>query len=150
MSDLTVKPYTPNFTVADVVAKVRELAAANPTFEYRSHERQVALPASPTCSYLPDEWNPLGCIVGAALRSLGVPEDVLRSHEGLGAGPMLSALFGDRVDHVVDDWFTVLQQAQDTGHPWGEAVATADEYLHDDYADELPSWMPQGIFSPEG
>ena len=68
-----------------LVADVRAFAKLAPDFKY-THNTDTDDDGtfSSVCSYPPDEYNPLGCIVGAALREQGVvPSEEGRFAENL-------------------------------------------------------------------
>lgn len=89
-----------------------------------------------TCEYTPNALNPdCGCIVGEALRWLGVPIHILEllDSQSLGSwGVFASALDDVLRDHVApgavrSDWVSRVQHYQDEGHSWAQAVALADQ-----------------------
>jgi hypothetical protein len=110
-----------DFTTKDVVREVRRIAAENPDFVYTPSLNGI-------CSYHATEGNPQGCIIGAALKSLGVDVDVL-------AGPantILRHLGLEGVFYIEDvsreaEWVQTVQSCQDCRKPWGEAVSLASE-----------------------
>jgi hypothetical protein len=112
-----------NFTLDDVVAKVREVAAERPTYVY-NNEGMSGYTSS--CFYRHGENRDRpGCIVGQALDRLGyvVPEMMEGSH----ATFVLHEIFGgpsDSEDRV--RWVRNVQRAQDDGKTWAEAVEKAD------------------------
>jgi hypothetical protein len=114
MSDTKV-----NFTLDDVVAKVREVAAERPTYVYDNGTGGELS----SCFYRhgADRSEP-GCIVGQALDRLGyvVPE----LWEGTNASSLLQSIFPevDRVDSRIF-WVRSVQSAQDGGMSWADAVA---------------------------
>jgi hypothetical protein len=101
---------------------VRALAAANPDFVYTDPDSEVG-----GCSYFPDEMNPQGCIIGAALREHGLISDDPSDSEdidGTGAFVVLHSLLD--FPEVSDSWFQLVQSNQDQGASWSEAVRLAD------------------------
>ena len=134
----------PSITPANLEQAVRELAAENPDFIYRS----VGFDGG--CHYFPTPpANPLGCIIGAAVRRLG--HDLSQECEGEGAEAVLSDIWGSTFHrsgeapyelvrrHLATNWFGRVQVLQDRGHPWLTAVSTAD-------ADGYPkpsTWIPE-------
>lgn len=108
------------FTAADILREIHALAAERPDFVYEN-------PAdSGKCLYAhrdteTGELSP-GCIVGAALHKLGVPLETLRS---FGSRPAVALCINElglarsgALDRICD-----VQRRQDSGMPWGEAVA---------------------------
>lgn len=88
------------------------------------------------CMYVhtDDAGNPRpGCIVGHVLHRLGVPLDVLASHEKNGAMGMINAL---QARHVISMTETVrcmlhnMQSDSDDGRPWGAIVSENIEAYH--------------------
>jgi len=118
-----------DFTVTDVVAKIRSLAAARPEFTYDPPEN---LPVSgPTCHYVHETNAELvgGCIVGKALLSLGVDAVTLHEYDG-GTGANGSTVIIETLGEVIDrpslDWIDSVQNQQDNGKEWQQAVDYAD------------------------
>ena len=128
----------PELTVEAVVAEVRKVAAERPDFIYTDQPERVAradkLKMSHTslgCSYIgafpadPGE-SPVGhrCIVGQALKRLGVLDADLEPAEGQSASSLLTFIKG--TSPIGSAWLNMLQGAQDTGRSWSKAVAHAD------------------------
>lgn len=117
------------FTSQDVLDKVIEIGNRFPDFVYTDQGD------THTCSYLhagfrdPDEENTLdfvpgqGCIVGQALRALGVTVDDLKEFDngGYSAGGVLGRLIGFDADDIIKA-LNEIQNLQDLGKSWGEAV----------------------------
>lgn len=107
-----------------VEAEVRRLAAEHPT---RVYDRGLGR-SEAGCSYNPDERNPDGCIIGAALRACGVDTSSLRGTiDQIGFG-----IFGGTTalsDMSLNRWFDGVQFAQDIGATWGDAVRVTDDAL---------------------
>ncbi len=108
---------TKTLNIPALIAAVRELAAEEPGFIYRFYADDPKL----ACSYFPNEKNPKGCIVGAAIR-LVAPDFDLQPWEGQNAGDVV----GDFATEEQSNWFNHVQGEQDAGKPWGEAVRLAD------------------------
>ncbi len=117
-------------TIFDVATEIRRLAAEQPGFAYRPEQGSVS------CYYFPDERNPCGCIVGGAMRPLGLDLDDKR-FKGLGAESAIRIRFGD-LDMPLDDeedppvrhalsWINHVQSMQDARNTWGVSVADADD-----------------------
>ena len=98
--------------------QVRNAAAAFPDRTYQS--------AGGACQYSPDDRNPSGCIVGLAMRRLGVDLDG-ESFEAVGAVTAVSCRLSRDLDVRFQDWLGTVQAAQDAGDMWANAVAHADE-----------------------
>lgn len=109
-------------------AAVRKLAADNPTFVYT---RCTTDDHMASCLYRPTEHNPQGCIIGAALQTLGKP--VRQSLEGDGATAVIGAMLGIGVgvhgETVVSPWYNYVQRGQDDGMTWAAAVVYADTQM---------------------
>jgi hypothetical protein len=115
-----------NFTLDDVVAKVREVAAERPTYVYNNEGMSEY---SSSCFYRHGEYGERpGCIVGQALDRLGyvVPE----VDEGTNAGVVLGGLFdlSDDDNGLKANWVWKVQKEQDGGKSWGDAILEADSY----------------------
>lgn len=119
------------FTAEDVVAEVRKIAAEMPDFVYTDQGADLG-PGEFTapCSYLGrsvgDEQGQ-ACIVGTALQRLGVSRDDLLEQEGNCALDAVRLLLSPTEPRLpVRYWLAHVQQAQDTGFSWGDAVRMAD------------------------
>lgn len=122
--------------MALVYTKVKELADQHPD---RIYQRRDEVANGARCSYHPDERNPDGCIMGAALRAAGysLPESMEGGITGVmvrvGYGPEYEGLTYQRQDEVHGwfegaalGWFSVVQGKQDEGKlTWAECVAAA-------------------------
>lgn len=115
-----------NFTVADVVNQVRNLAAGSPEYVYWAPEEPAAN-GMPGCSYV-NGVGGKGCIVGQALTNLGVTKDELAKHEGTRAGVVVPYLLGVEEGTQKLAWLDAVQARQDDGCEWAEAVAHADAH----------------------
>lgn len=113
---------------------VRELAKANPDFVYSRGEEENTV-----ASYAPDKRNPQGCIMGAALRvawdgSVPVIADIMRAREGEPITYILADLglvgMAERNDDGAQ-WFLRVQQSQDDGHTWADAIEWADSEVNE-------------------
>lgn len=114
------------FTVDDVMAQVRALAAERPDYVYR--------PVAPgaLCSYVTGQ-DGQGCIVGQALMRLGVPKERLAASEAdegtaVPADELLQDLLDlDTAAMATNEvgWIMSVQTGQDSGETWGKAVAYA-------------------------
>lgn len=66
-----------------------------------------------------------GCIVGHVLHKAGVPLETLTEHETRPAGFVLRSLEDFDLDHNTLRLLDDVQERQDRGVPWGEAVQQA-------------------------
>ena len=108
-------------TVLQVQAEIRKLAQEQPDFVYKRPE------SSSFCLYVheaSDGSKTPGCIVGHALHRLGFSFDELEI--GGTAGEALHRLGISDWDKDTVVWITRVQGEQDTGIPWGQAVARTD------------------------
>lgn len=108
-----------NFTAQDVLNKVIEIGNRFPDYSYMSPNDGLD-----TCRYT-NGADGQGCIVGQALRALGVPYDVLaRYDQGLGASASLVAeeILHEDIGEKIAERLDNIQAAQDSGYPWGECV----------------------------
>ncbi len=103
--------------VSEIIREVKRLAAESPDNVYN--------PNGAGCSYtLGDNTNgSRGCIVGQALKALGVDLAALR--EGI------IEVCLNRIPHESDVdngilWLAGVQGCQDSRNPWGEAVLNND------------------------
>lgn len=107
----------------DVVAAVRTIAAEHPD---RVYNREFT---DAPCKYAPDDANPFGCIMGFAIRLLGESTD--EGDEGRSVGSLLTrrgvrVVDGNNFDIPEVLWLRVVQQMQDRGKTWANAVAAAN------------------------
>lgn len=119
-------------------AEVRRIAREDPEHIYEPPPETIdeyGAMRGGDCSYLPDDNNPQGCLIGAALRAVGVTptedfegnaanqviEDILATIE-----VTIEGRFEDKVE-----WFRLVQSAQDEGTAWGKAVEHADKEKDD-------------------
>lgn len=106
-------------TVTDIIAKVREIAAAEPDFMYPQ--------TGGTCTY--NESSPYDdvrtpqCIFGKALTQLGIP--VPDQFEGRGIQTVLVKMNIPFTEEQ-EQWMRIVQGHQDDHVPWGHAVQAAD------------------------
>lgn len=128
--------------VSVLEAEVRKLVASQPEFVY---------PTAPgiDCHYLPDSIPMLdesptgretyrrvkrpGCIFGQALLNVGLNSDLLMEVEDAPISDVLDwmvdlgLLDADVHDLHFHDWALVVQESQDNGTPWGDALDRADQ-----------------------
>lgn len=110
-----------------LVDAVRKLAAENPDFMYTRQDASNPTPDEvfAACNYYPTEGNPQGCIIGAAMRSLGHDLDA-PAWRCIAAYEALGDTFGEAIDHGTQAWATAVQANQDAGMTWSQAVRAAD------------------------
>jgi len=111
------------FTYQDVYNKILELGNRFPNFNYKEQS------AGESCSYLGqniadslDLYTGQGCIVGQALRALGVSRDDLFPFEGETADYVLNKLIPNESDPALSRKIANIQANQDCGHTWGRAI----------------------------
>lgn len=110
------------FTIDQLIAKVRELAAKHPATKYVPPGHYTG------CKYTKGEaGGGCGCLLGQALVSLQPDLLPLLMHLDAKENVTIDDLL---VDHISIDgfvpWLTEVQQNQDMGKTWSVAVATAD------------------------
>lgn len=126
------------YTTKDVLDAVLKIGNANPGFTYTPYgvdddgKPIFVEPGKGSCNYLPDERNPQGCIVGAALTSLGLIDP--DSFEGEGEKAHVVVRRALSLDEAQDDQdeddpvlatINRIQGYQDAGEPWGVAIKGA-------------------------
>lgn len=112
------------FTHEQLVSEVRKLAAERPDFTYKTPEWEIS------CLYWHKETGTPGCIFGHALANLGV--DVSRITRSNAIDIALPEIIGNDYYKIPSDirmWFNQVQEYQDVGISWGEAVVDADKYI---------------------
>lgn len=117
--------------VKDIVKAVREIAAEDPDYRYNPHYDPEDMSPTMMCSYINNmDGEPGGCIVGRAMRAVGVPKSRLLKAEGVGVMSLLIDFEDDHetYEYSIEEaaWLREVQNAQDTGETWGEAVTAAD------------------------
>ena len=106
-----------------IEAEVLRLADAYPDTIYDAPEE--SLWNTPKCSYIHGKAGPSeGCIFGQALQNLGVPQFVLKYHDGT-IGPIDSLCKALNLPYR--DYWGSIQSKQDCGKTWGEAVQVLKE-----------------------
>lgn len=101
-----------------LIAAVRTLAEEHPNRFYDYGELN-------NCEYFPNEGNPYGCIIGAAVRNeFGTNELDDPKYSGVPAGTALPSV-GSFSSRVLS-WADTVQSKQDFGKAWSEAVSFAD------------------------
>jgi hypothetical protein len=109
----------------DLVEAVREQAKMYPDRVYQAGPAGV-------CTYLPSEHNPdFGCIVGEALLWLGVPRELVTEMNTSGGWARRADRIRPTLGNLVAEaalrstWVAQVQQYQDEGKTWAEAVRMA-------------------------
>jgi len=117
--------------LTDLVDAIRKLGANYPDAIYEESDG--------TCSYSqgnvvdgPDQQ--IGCIVGQAAASIGVPYEVLVDGGEEGSDVFIDRLINeglikpDSYDNGKAHWINSVQGSQDGGTEWGEAIRQADTW----------------------
>lgn len=120
-------------TATQVIEEVRRLAEEQPDFVYSDQEGA----GGGECSYFgcsAGDSSGQACIVGQGLASLNVDMSDLKRKEDTGHGMAIAtALEGGVVDIPYTEeeakWLGDVQNHQDGGKPWAQAVALADKAL---------------------
>lgn len=116
-------------SLQDLKKKVEEIAAR--------HKRGVYNPRTGICSYstgiVKDGPQTKGCLLGQALREMGILARVVR--KGLDKKTVRNILPhvcfkkdldpGDSYNESLVDWMCDVQVSQDEGSPWGSCVKSA-------------------------
>ncbi len=118
-------------TYRQLAYAMRRQATADPHYRYvprRMKAGSAMRGFSMDCHYLPDEHNPKGCLVGAALVELGTPPEALVPYD---EDPLSDLVVAGIIDIELDDalyreWVLAAQEAQDWGYEWSDAIAKAD------------------------
>lgn len=124
---------TPEKFIPALMTEMRRLADEDPNFIYTEQTED-----SVECSYLGQSTDEphLGrpCIVGQAMQNLGVTKTFLETVEGdeardaigkhLDPNSVISSHFENMLKSI-----NKVQDSQDRGAPWGEAVRHLDRYL---------------------
>jgi hypothetical protein len=126
---------TTQLVIENLVAKVRELARKRPNNIYQpvQTEPKGYIPSF-RCTYLGGTCTDgtVGCLVGQALAAIGFTISRLESVDKLPIEEALEKLIArDREltskEYDQINWLNAVQTAQDTGKPWCNAVAIADQ-----------------------
>ena len=122
---------TSQSVIEDLVSKVRELAVARPETIYQPSPTGQATPTI-RCSYLAGTCSDgtVGCLLGQALVAVGYTAEQLRAVDLLGIEEAIEKLLPCELtdeEYRRVRWLESVQNAQDNGHPWGEAIRIADE-----------------------
>ena len=127
-----------------LIDKVRGLASANPLFTYQGPKIKEEVGNTMSCSYLPDDLNPQGCIMGAALTEMGATRKMLESIEGNGVIVIFDEpQWGEITEELDEDdsrWLQLVQRAQDVGLRWEVAVTYADQMELDEFGGNPPPY----------
>ena len=97
-------------------AEIRRLAAERPDYVHNA-----------ACEYV-NQYDGSGCcLLGQAFENIGIDLEPFADQQLNGeAFDDLPDKLGWDVDPLVRDWAYKVQDEQDSGTPWGEAVAIAD------------------------
>lgn len=104
-------------TVQKLADAVREVAEANPTTVYLKPED------SSSCLYFHGEEP--GCIIGQAFAKLGIEPFPLLDENHFSVSGLLAPSLGRKETLL----FTLAQEAQDEGAPWGTVLSILEENL---------------------
>lgn len=86
------------------------------------------------CSYRPSDANPHGCIIGATLRFLGVPDVILQKFDDAWKeGSGVVSLWNNGLLQTDDEDLVIAlsnaQHRQDEGKTWGDALRVYHEII---------------------
>lgn len=120
-------------TATELIQEVRKIAAERPDFIYGNQGVVTDL-----CSYFgravgDESGSP--CIIGQALKNLGVDTSRLKQAEGdyddgTGIDAALDEQFIELTYTVQEaQWLAKVQSSQDFGKPWAGAVEEADKWV---------------------
>ena len=122
------------FSITELIEKVRELVEANPLTRY---VKESVGHNSEYCSYLTGQSGDVGpgCLFGQILPQdvvdediRGDIEDILKEHVQLPL-EQIYADDGDPDDRTQEmAWISDVQESQDAGAKWADAVNSADMY----------------------
>lgn len=126
-------------TLLDLVDAIRKLGANYPDATYnnpdcRYDSGEVLRGPHTVCTVASCQGHAvIGCIVGQGAALIGIDAEVLEANGEDGYGEFLEDLYRRELVDTYDapaggwDWIGEVQQIQDSGKPWGEAVQRADE-----------------------
>ena len=122
---------TYDITDEEFVYAVHAIVESNPDFVYEPPQPPGSSGWSARCLYA--HGGAPSCLIGQALHRVGVPVYVLEDLDnlssdsgGTAANVMLNILSPKGISNGVRHWAGHVQALQDTGTPWGEALATAN------------------------
>lgn len=108
-----------NYNDHPVVKEIRRLAAENPDHVDPNSSDPLLI-----CRYF--SYGKPSCIVGHMMSEL-YPSKYLPGYEGCGAREVFDSL-DQGIPVGVMDWVERVQDNQDSGFSWSEAVASADQH----------------------
>ena len=116
--------------IGNLFDKVRELAAARPETVYRPWPTGQSSPMT-RCSYLSGACSDgtVGCLLGQALLAIGFTAERLQPVDLLAIVEVIEKLLPielSKEDRQRVRWLESVQNAQDNGCPWREAIDIAD------------------------
>lgn len=118
-----LKRFSASVDLDALILAVRTIAAQHPD---RIYKKVVVSKFTTTCQYKPSmqaDGTMSGCIIGEALRMIGVSTD------GLDPGTIDSHFRRVQLpDTQKTHWIALVQQSQDASHTWSRAVQSADKY----------------------
>lgn len=108
----------------NLIEWTRKVAAANPDFVY---EPVKAIGGGSRCMYVRD--GKPSCIIGHSALEAGLidPSFENNSYNDLDVMALLGHLGISKVEHADRVWLEAVQEAQDTGQTWREAIESADQ-----------------------
>lgn len=109
-----------NFTAQDVLNKVIEIGNRFPDYTYKTPNDGLGT----FCLYT-DGADGQGCIIGQALRALGVSYGVLVTYDrgnGVPASLVVKEILHEDISVKIATLLDDIQGAQDSGYPWGRCV----------------------------
>lgn len=121
-----------NFTIEQLIQKVRDLAEQNPDYVYEKIENDkfktvFCLSTSSSCSYLKSK-NPgnedKGCIFGQAI--LNLQPDLKPELETPFSISTILSHIGINGNDFEKKWCAAVQAAQDSQYSWKDAINKAD------------------------
>lgn len=112
---------TEKVTIGQIIDTVRAIAAERPNTRY--------LKDGYSCSYTrgPCDDGTVGCIFGQAFQKLGFKLPI-----GYDQVPIHRLLDKTDIDTTYDqaEWCRIIQNFQDSGDTWADAIKTADSYIN--------------------
>lgn len=113
-------------SLKDLKQAVITIAEENAEFSYA----EDTVREGPTCRY--ERNGQASCIIGHALKRLGVPISTLQEMDNVGdivtviEDSSFNTLFHDPLEEG-NGWFETVQQYQDEGHRWEQCIDRANE-----------------------
>lgn len=119
-------------TIDDVVSTVKELAKKYPNARYCLPKGSGSGGCENVRGIVENGPPEEGCIIGQSLRILGVPEDLIDGEYGVEESLDLCSIHYESFGEMLPITFLIeVQENQDTGDTWGDAVEKATEAVED-------------------